>query len=128
MRGVLDTTLCDKVCQRLATGRWFSPGTPVSSTNKTDRHDINEIVYKVALNTINQTKPNQPRLCFILSHFCILELQDTFYVFDKNGDGMITTEELGTVLFKLGQRPTLRELQALIRSVDADSKVTYLRN
>jgi hypothetical protein len=34
------TTLCDKVCQWLATGRWFSPGPPVSSTNKTDRHDI----------------------------------------------------------------------------------------
>jgi hypothetical protein len=33
--GVLDTTLCDKVCQWLATGQWFSPGTPVSSTNKT---------------------------------------------------------------------------------------------
>jgi hypothetical protein len=29
-RRVLDTTLCDKVCQCLATGRWFSPGTPVS--------------------------------------------------------------------------------------------------
>ena len=29
-RGVLDTTLCDKVCQWLATGRWFSLGTPVS--------------------------------------------------------------------------------------------------
>ena len=27
--GVLDTTLCDKFCQCLATGRWFSPGTPV---------------------------------------------------------------------------------------------------
>jgi hypothetical protein len=40
MRGVLDTTLCDKVCQRLATGRWFSPGTPGSPTNKTDHHDI----------------------------------------------------------------------------------------
>jgi hypothetical protein len=38
--GVLDTTLCDKVCQWLAAGQWFSPGTPVSSTNKTDRHDI----------------------------------------------------------------------------------------
>ena len=37
---------------------------------------------------------------------------------------MITTEELGTVLFKLGQRPTLRELQALIRSVDADKSGT----
>ena len=52
--GVLDTTLCDKVCQWLATGRWFSLGTPVSSTNKTDCHDITEILLKVALNTINQ--------------------------------------------------------------------------
>ena len=32
--------LCYKVCQWLAAGRWFSPDTPVSSTNKTDRHDI----------------------------------------------------------------------------------------
>jgi hypothetical protein len=32
---------------------WFSPGTPVSSTNKTDRHDITEILLKVALNNIN---------------------------------------------------------------------------
>jgi hypothetical protein len=46
------TTLCDKVCQWLATGRWFSP---VSSTNKTDRHDITEILWNVALNTIKQT-------------------------------------------------------------------------
>ena len=37
----------------LATGRWFSLGTPVSSTNKTYRHDITEIFLKVALNTIN---------------------------------------------------------------------------
>ena len=37
------------------TGRWFSPGTPVSSTNKSDRYDITEILLKVALNTINQS-------------------------------------------------------------------------
>jgi hypothetical protein len=51
-RGVVDTTLCDKVCQWLAIGCWFSP---VFSTNKTDSHDINEILLKVkvALNTIN---------------------------------------------------------------------------
>ena len=57
-RGVLDTTLCDKVCQWLAIGRWFSPGTPVFSTNRTDCHDISEILSKVALNTIilTQTK------------------------------------------------------------------------
>jgi hypothetical protein len=47
--------LCDKVCQWLASGRWFSPGLPVSSPNKTDRHDITEILLKVALNTVNQT-------------------------------------------------------------------------
>jgi len=47
-RRVLDTTLCDKVCHWLASGRWFTPGTPVSSTNKTDRHDITEILLKVA--------------------------------------------------------------------------------
>jgi hypothetical protein len=49
------TTLCDKVCQWLETGRWFSSGPPVSSTNKTDCHDITEILLKVALNTIKQT-------------------------------------------------------------------------
>jgi len=48
------TTLCDKVCQWLATGQWFSPGISVSSTNKTDSHDITEILLKVALNTINK--------------------------------------------------------------------------
>jgi hypothetical protein len=48
MRIVLDKTLCDKVCRRLETGQWFSRGTPVSSTNKTDRHDITEILLKVA--------------------------------------------------------------------------------
>ena len=52
-RGVLDTTLCDKVCQWLVTGWWFSPGTLVSSTNKTDHHKITEILLKVALSTIN---------------------------------------------------------------------------
>jgi hypothetical protein len=40
MRGVLNTKLCGKICQWLAAGRLFSPGTPVSSTNKTDHHDI----------------------------------------------------------------------------------------
>ena len=49
---ILDATLCNKVCQRLEAGRWFSMGTPVSSTNKTDRHDITEIFLKVALNTL----------------------------------------------------------------------------
>jgi len=49
------TTLCDKVCQGLAAGQWFSLAPQVFSTNKTDRHDITEILLKLALNTIKQT-------------------------------------------------------------------------
>jgi hypothetical protein len=47
--------LCDEACHWLAAGRWFSSGTLHSSTNKSDRHDIADILMKVALNTI---KPN----------------------------------------------------------------------
>jgi hypothetical protein len=43
--------LFDTICQLHATGRLFSPGNPVSYTNKTDRQDITEILLKVALNT-----------------------------------------------------------------------------
>jgi hypothetical protein len=42
------------VSDKLAHGQWFSLGTPASSTTKTGRHDIAEILLKVALNTKNQ--------------------------------------------------------------------------
>jgi hypothetical protein len=45
-----------KIQQLLAHGRLFSPGTPASSTTKTGRYDIAEILLKVALNTKNQIK------------------------------------------------------------------------
>jgi hypothetical protein len=51
--GVLDIALCNKVCQWLAAGSWFSSGTPVSSKNKSDIHDITEILLKVTFNTHN---------------------------------------------------------------------------
>jgi hypothetical protein len=41
------TTICDKVCQLLATGQWFSPGPPASSTNITERHNITEILLNI---------------------------------------------------------------------------------
>jgi hypothetical protein len=46
----------DKIYQLLAHVRWFSPGTLTSSTTKIGRHDIAEILLKVALNTTNQIK------------------------------------------------------------------------
>ena len=48
-RCVPHTTLCNKVCHWLTTDQWFSP------TKKADRHDITEILLKVALTTITQT-------------------------------------------------------------------------
>ena len=58
-RGVLDTTLFDEVCRWRAAGLWFSPDTPVS--NKTDHHDIAEILLKVVLNNITLTIDNDGR-------------------------------------------------------------------
>jgi hypothetical protein len=48
------TVASDKDYQLLAYGQWFSLGTTASSTTKTGRHNIAEILLKVALNTINQ--------------------------------------------------------------------------
>ena len=70
-RGVLNT-LCDKDCQWLAAGRWFSNGTPVSSTNKAYRHDIAEILLKVALNTITLPIPQKAYILFVLIVFAVL--------------------------------------------------------
>jgi len=72
-RGILDTTLCDKACQWIAAGPWFSPGTPVSSTNKTARHDITEILLKVAWNTINQP------IYWMVSSYFLYAAESIFY-------------------------------------------------
>ena len=55
---------------------------------------------------------------------CILfaEFKEAFSLFDKDGDGTITTKELGTVMRSLGQNPTEAELQDMINEVDADGK------
>ena len=50
----------------------------------------------------------------------IAEFKEAFSVFDKNGDGAITREELGTVMRSLGQNPTEADLQDIINEVDAD--------
>lgn len=56
---------------------------------------------------------------FICSIF-FSEFKEAFSLFDKDGDGTITTKELGTVMRSLGQNPTEAELQDMINEVDAD--------
>jgi hypothetical protein len=64
-----------KVYQLLAHGRWISPGTPASSTTKTDRHDIAEILLKVAL---KHQKSNQ------IKSINIVNKALKFKIFDYN--------------------------------------------
>ena len=55
-----------------------------------------------------------------VNDFLPAEFKEAFSLFDKDGDGTITTKELGTVMRSLGQNPTEAELQDMINEVDAD--------
>ena len=58
----------------------------------------------------------------------IAEFKEAFSLFDKDGDGTITTKELGTVMRSLGQNPTEAELQDMINEVDADGTFNIMIN
>ena len=65
-----------------------------------------------------------PLMADQLSNEQISEFKEAFSLFDKDGDGTITTKELGTVMRSLGQNPTEAELQDMINEVDADGNGT----
>ena len=48
------------------------------------------------------------------------EFKEAFTLFDKDGNGTISTKELETVMTSLGQKPTLAELEMMIKEVDVD--------
>ncbi|KAG0249048.1 hypothetical protein BG011_009629 [Mortierella polycephala] len=54
----------------------------------------------------------------------LAEFKEAFSLFDKDGDGTITTKELGTVMRSLGQNPTEADLQDMVNEVDADGNGT----
>lgn len=54
----------------------------------------------------------------------IAEFKEAFQIFDKDGDGLITTKELGTVMRSLGQNLSEEELKTMIEEVDTDKNGT----
>lgn len=55
----------------------------------------------------------------------IRELREAFRLFDKDGDGSISTEELGTVMRNLGQFPSVEELNTMLKEIDIDGDGTF---
>ncbi|GFE53837.1 calmodulin [Babesia ovis] len=53
-----------------------------------------------------------------LSEEQIAEFKEAFSLFDRDGDGSITTKELGTVMRSLGQNPTEAEIADMINDID----------
>merc|ERR1712190_221599 len=70
------------------------------------------------------SNPNTWVMADQLTEEQIAEFKEAFSLFDKDGDGTITTKELGTVMRSLGQNPTEAELQDMINEVDADGNGT----
>ena len=54
----------------------------------------------------------------------IAEFKEAFQIFDKDGDGSITTKELGTVMRSLGQNPSDDKIRQMIIDVDEDNSET----
>lgn len=62
----------------------------------------------------------------INQHCCILEYWQAFSVFDVDGDGTISTEELGNVMKSLGQNIPDEEVQSMIREIDTDGRFQFI--
>lgn len=60
----------------------------------------------------------------VLSEEQIVEFKEAFCLFDKDGDGCITVDELATVIRSLDQNPTEEELQDMISEIDTDGNGT----
>lgn len=55
--------------------------------------------------------------------FLFIEFKKAFDLFDKDGNGCITTNELETVLKSLGQNPSEAELKDMINEVDKNGNI-----
>lgn len=55
----------------------------------------------------------------------VQDLREAFRLFDKDGDGSITTDELGTVMRNLGQYPNTDELNMMLKEIDIDGDGTF---
>ena len=70
-----------QVCQWLAVDWWFSPGTPISSTSKTDAVKKNKILLKMAINQTKKKRKLSPTLGCVMGPIFTSLFNDIFHVF-----------------------------------------------
>ena len=63
-------------------------------------------------------------MAYELAEQLVVEIKEAFSVLDKDGDGLIQTEDLGTLIRSLGQYPTEEALQSMINEGDPDGHGT----
>ena len=78
-----------------------------------------------SLNLRNEIDQCYVSIKFLFVQNCT-EYQDAFEIYDRDGNGFITTRELKSLLRCLGSNPTDAELQQIVNEVDADGKFTKL--
>ena len=81
---------------------------------------MNAFFHNSSIDPIITTEPNTSSQADQLTEEQIAEFKEAFSLLDKNGDGTITTTELGTVMSSLGQNPTEAELMDIINDIDSN--------
>ncbi|RNA33845.1 calmodulin, partial [Brachionus plicatilis] len=84
----------------------------MSNKNTKNNIDVNRNSAKIAQMMGSEVSLTEEQIC---------EFREAFSLFDRDGDGWITTSELGTVMRSLGQNPTETELQDMINEIDEDA-------
>ena len=73
---------------------------------------------------MNNTKTVENSVIDNLTDEQVIEFREAFQAFDKDGNGSITTKELGTVMRSLGQNLSEAEIKEMIDIVDEDKNGT----
>ncbi len=64
----------------------------------------------------------------VLNEVVIAEIREIFTLFDKNADGYVTTNDLGTIVRGLGFNPTEREVAEMQKDVDPNQSGSFDQN
>ncbi|KAL7124030.1 hypothetical protein ABFS83_14G021000 [Erythranthe nasuta] len=78
----------------------------------------------IELDELLNTFTKEEERIYVLNKEQIVEFEEAFTLFDKDGDGRITIEDLATMMRCLDQNPTQRELHDIMNEIDLNRNGT----